>query len=91
MIGLGVALIRQGKEDPGGEMIGDQGSMFWSQFFCGFYLFSAKILAFYWKTNAMIKILHNFALFWVEIANFYAEFFGENIFKIITSVLESDS
>jgi hypothetical protein len=34
----------------------------------------------------MIKILHNLALFWVKNANFFAEFFGENIFKIITSV-----
>jgi hypothetical protein len=29
----------------------------------------------------MIKILHNLALFWVENANFFAEFFGENILK----------
>jgi hypothetical protein len=34
----------------------------------------------------MIKILHNLALFWVKNANFFAEFFGENILKIITSV-----
>jgi hypothetical protein len=34
----------------------------------------------------MIKILHNVALFWVKNANFFAEFFGENILKIITSV-----
>jgi hypothetical protein len=33
----------------------------------------------------MIKILH-LALFWAKNANFFAEFFGENIFKIITSV-----
>jgi hypothetical protein len=30
--------------------------------------------------------LHNLALFWVKNANFFADFFGENIFKIITSV-----
>jgi hypothetical protein len=30
--------------------------------------------------------LHNLALFWVKNANFFAIFFGENIFKIITSV-----
>jgi hypothetical protein len=30
--------------------------------------------------------LHNLALFRVKNANFFAEFFGENIFKIITSV-----
>jgi hypothetical protein len=29
--------------------------------------------------------LHNLALFWVKNANFFAEFFGENISKIITS------
>jgi hypothetical protein len=32
------------------------------------------------KTNVMVKFLHNLALFWVKNANF----FGENIFKIIT-------
>jgi hypothetical protein len=36
----------------------------------------------------MIKILHNLPLFWVKNANFFAEFFGENILKIITSVLD---
>jgi hypothetical protein len=51
-----------------------------------FLRFSAKKLAFFSKTNAMIKILHNLALFWVKNANFFAEFFGENILKIITSV-----
>jgi hypothetical protein len=34
----------------------------------------------------MIQILHNLALFWVKNANFFAIFFSENIFKIITSV-----
>jgi hypothetical protein len=29
----------------------------------------------------MIKILYNLALFWVKNANFFAEFFGENILK----------
>jgi hypothetical protein len=29
----------------------------------------------------MIKILDNLALFWVKNANFFAEFFGENIKK----------
>jgi hypothetical protein len=51
-----------------------------------FLRFSAKILSFFSKTNVMIKILHNLALFRVKNANFFAEFFGENIFKIITSV-----
>jgi hypothetical protein len=30
--------------------------------------------------------LHNIALFWFKNANVFAEFFGENILKIITSV-----
>jgi hypothetical protein len=34
----------------------------------------------------MIKILHNLALFRVKNANFFAEIFGENILKILTSV-----
>jgi hypothetical protein len=41
----------------------------------------AKTLAIFSKTNVMIKILDNLALFWVKNANFFAEFFGENIFK----------
>jgi hypothetical protein len=43
-------------------------------------------LAFLSKTNVKIKILHNLALFCVKNAIFCAEFFGENILKIITSV-----
>jgi hypothetical protein len=54
--------------------------------FCDFYQFSAKKFAFFSKTNVMIKILNNLALFWVKNANFVAIFFGENIFKIVTSV-----
>jgi hypothetical protein len=34
----------------------------------------------------MIKILHILALFWVKKRQFFAEFFGENILKIIISV-----
>jgi hypothetical protein len=47
--------------------------------FCDFWQFSAKKLALFSKTNVMIKILHNFALFWVKNANFFAEIFGEKI------------
>jgi hypothetical protein len=47
--------------------------------FCDFSLFSPKKLAFFSKTNVMIKILHNLALFWDKNANFFAEFFGKNI------------
>jgi hypothetical protein len=52
-------------------------TIFWE-----FRQFSAKKLAFFSNTNVMIKILHNL----VKNANFFAEFFGENILKIITSV-----
>jgi hypothetical protein len=41
-------------------------------------------LEFFSKTNVMIQFLHNLALFWAKKAIF-AKFFGENIFKIITS------
>jgi hypothetical protein len=47
--------------------------------FCDFWQFSAKKLAFFSKTNVMIKILHKIALFLVKNANLFAEFFGENI------------
>jgi hypothetical protein len=52
--------------------------------FCDFRQLSVKILAFFSKTNVMIKILHNLAMFWVKNANFFAEFVGENFIKIIT-------
>jgi hypothetical protein len=53
--------------------------------YCDFRQFSAKQLAFFSKTNVMIKILHNLACFESKM-HFFAEFFGENIKKIITSV-----
>jgi hypothetical protein len=49
--------------------------------FDDFCKFSAKKLAFFSKSNVMIKNLHNLALFRVKNANFFAIFFGENIFK----------
>jgi hypothetical protein len=49
-----------------------------------FPIFGEKIGIFS-KTNVMITILHNLALFGVKNAIF-TEFFGENILKIITSV-----
>jgi hypothetical protein len=49
--------------------------------FCDFSQFSAKKLAFFLNTNVMIKNLHNLALFSVKNANFFAEFFGEIIYK----------
>jgi hypothetical protein len=42
-------------------------------------IFGKKNLRFSQKTNVMIKILPNLALFCVKNANFFAEFFGENI------------
>jgi hypothetical protein len=43
--------------------------------------FSEKKLAFFLKTNVMINLFLNLALFWVKNANFFAKIFGENIFK----------
>jgi hypothetical protein len=62
------------------------GSMLWSQFSAIFAYFRRKKLALFSKTNVMIKFLHYLDLFWVKNANSFAEFFGENILKIITSV-----
>jgi hypothetical protein len=55
--------------------------------FCDFWRFSAKNWRFFHKTNVMIEVLHNLALFWGQKRQFFADFFGENILKIITSVL----
>jgi hypothetical protein len=41
--------------------------------------FSAKKLAFFLITNVMLNFFQNLALFWVKNANFFANFFGENI------------
>jgi hypothetical protein len=48
----------------------DLGSMLSSQFYCDFRQFLAKKLAFFSKTNVMIKFLHKLALFWVKNAIF---------------------
>jgi hypothetical protein len=50
-----------------------------STIFCDFWQFSAKKMAFFSKTNVMVKFLNNLALFWVKNDNFFADFFGENI------------
>jgi hypothetical protein len=60
--------------------------MLWSQFSGIFANFRRKILEFFSKTNVMINFFQNLTLFWVKNTNFFAKFFGENIFKIITSV-----
>jgi hypothetical protein len=54
--------------------------------FCDFRQFSAKKIAFISKTNVVIKFLH---LALSQKRLFFAEFFGENIQKIITSVPET--
>jgi hypothetical protein len=54
--------------------------------FLRFCHFSAKKLAFFSKTNVMIKILEIIRVVWAKNANIFAKFFGENIFEFITSV-----
>jgi hypothetical protein len=60
--------------------------MLWSQFSAIFDNFRRKNWRFSQKPMLWSKFLHNLALFWVKNANFFAEFFVENIYKIITSV-----
>jgi hypothetical protein len=48
--------------------------------FCDFRQFSAKKLAFFSQTNVMIKFLQKEAVVLAKNANFFAKFFGENIF-----------
>jgi hypothetical protein len=45
-----------------------------------------KKLAFFSKTDQIIKFLHILDLFLSQKRQFFAKFFGENIFKIITLV-----
>jgi hypothetical protein len=47
---------------------------------CDFRQFSSKKLAFFSKTNAVIKMLHILALFWLKNANFFRRFFRRNYF-----------
>jgi hypothetical protein len=61
-----------------GSKQGDQGSM--RTIFGGFCQFLSKKLAFFSKTNVMIKILHISPLFWLKNANFFAEFFLRKYF-----------
>jgi hypothetical protein len=51
--------------------------------FCDFYQFLVNKLAFFSKTNVTIKFVQIVA---AKNANIFAQFLGENIFKIITSV-----
>jgi hypothetical protein len=61
----------------------DQGSI---TIFCDFCQFPAKKLAFFSKTNVMIKFSQKLAVARAKNANIFAKFFGENIFKIKTSI-----
>jgi hypothetical protein len=54
--------------------------------FCDFCQFWAKKMAFFSKANLMIKFLHKLAVARAKTADFFANFFRENIFKVITSV-----
>jgi hypothetical protein len=49
--------------------------------FCNFSQFSAKKLAFFSKTNVMIKILHNLVLFWVKNDNSFRWIFRRKYLK----------
>jgi hypothetical protein len=49
--------------------------------FCEFRQFSAKKLAVFSKTNVMIKILHNLALFWVKKCQFFRWIFRRKYLK----------
>jgi hypothetical protein len=54
--------------------------------FGDFSQFSAEKIAFFLNTNVMINFFQYLALFWVKNNNFLSKTFGENIFRIITSV-----
>jgi hypothetical protein len=64
------------------------GSVLWSQFPAIFSNFRQTNWRFFQKPMLRSKFFHtNLALFWVKNANLFCWFFGENVFKIITSVL----
>jgi hypothetical protein len=64
----------------GGCKQGDQGSMLRSKCSAIFANFRRKKLAFFSKTNVMIKFFNNLALFSSKMP-FFHRFFGDNIFK----------
>jgi hypothetical protein len=53
---------------------------------CDFYPFWSKKLASFSKTNVMITIFAKTSFVLRQKRHFFANFFGENILKIITSV-----
>jgi hypothetical protein len=54
--------------------------------FCEFRQFSAKKWRFSQKLMLWSNFYQNLALFWFKNANFFADFFGKNFLKIITSI-----
>jgi hypothetical protein len=54
--------------------------------FCDFWQFSAKKIGVFLKNQCYDQLFSKIGSFWDKNANFFAEFFGENILKIITSV-----
>jgi hypothetical protein len=76
----------QNEQSPNWRKFAQSGVDVMITIFCDFCQFSAKKLAFFPKTNVMIKYLHYLALFRVKNAKIFAIFFCQNIFKIITSV-----
>jgi hypothetical protein len=64
----------------------DQGVDVMITIFCDF---SANKMAFFSKNNVMINFFQNLTVVWAKNAKFFAKFFGENIFKSITSVPDS--
>jgi hypothetical protein len=61
----------QSKQSPNGRKFAQPGVDVMITIFCDFRQFSAKKLAFFSKTNVMIKILHNLALFCVKKRHFF--------------------
>jgi hypothetical protein len=68
----------------GGYRQGDRGSMLWSKFSAIFDNFRRKKIGVFSKTNVIIIFLNSFVL--SQKRQFFRRFFGENIFKIVTSV-----
>jgi hypothetical protein len=60
--------------------------MLWSQFSAIFANFQRKIGVFLKDQGYVHNFLQNLAVVWAKNANIFAKFFGEKVFKIITSV-----
>jgi hypothetical protein len=73
------------KNHPKCENATSLGSMLWSQFSATFAKKIGEKIGIYLK-KCKYHFLHNLSLFWAKNAYCFADFFGENILKIITSV-----